>query len=339
MRLGKTNLKVSRVGMGGIPITRPPEEEAIKVVRRALDLGVTFIDTARGYGVSESRIGKGIADRREEVILATKGGYRDKELTLNQIDESLQNLSTDYIDLWQFHGVSSFEWLDRILSPGGGMEGAKKALEEGKIRHIGISSHSLETALKAVESGYFETIQFPFNYANNEAADKLIPLAKDHDVGFISMKPFGGGLLNDANLSIKYLLQYDNVLPDPGIEKISEIEEIVVIVNGSWELTSDELTRMDEIRSELGTKFCRRCGYCMPCDQGVFIPGLMNLKLLEGLWSREWYLNWDYVKFCVESSQKCIECGECEEKCPYNLPIREMIKENVAFYQQLATKH
>ncbi|MBU7028459.1 MAG: aldo/keto reductase [Theionarchaea archaeon] len=337
VRLGKTGLKVSRIGIGGIPIQRPPLDEAIKVIQRALDLGVTFIDTALGYGTSEERIGKGIAGRREEVILATKGGRRDKATTLEHIEMSLKRLNTDYIDLWQFHNVSTFEAYEQVIGPVGGMEGAQEALKAGKIRHIGVSSHNIDVALKMVSSGLFETIQFPFNFVTCEPADELVPLARQCDVGFIAMKPFAGGNLSDASLAIKYLLQFDNVVPDPGVEKIREIEEIVGIVNGSWELTSQDRQKMEEIRTELGTRFCRQCMYCMPCPQGVEIWLLMYVRNLWRLWPPKEFFPW--AKRVVESGKNCIQCGECEEKCPYNLPIREMIVENSEFYQRVAREH
>ncbi len=339
VRLGKTGLEVTRVGIGGIPIQRPPEDAAIKVIQRALDLGVTFIDTARGYGDSEKRIGKAIADRREEVIIATKGTWQSKEAALEQIDLSLKHLNTDYIDLWQFHNPSTFERLDLILKPGGALEGAKEALEKGKIRHIDMSIHTLDVALKAVTTSHFETVQVPFNFVTIEPANELVSLAKKHNVGFIAMKPFAGGLLDDANLTIKYLLQFDNVVPIPGIEKTKEIEEIVNIVNGSWELTSQEQTKMEKFRSELGTQFCRRCGYCMPCPEGVRIEQLVCMPILWKLWPSKETLSDEsiggFMKASVESAENCIQCGECEEKCPYHLPIREMITKSINLYEKM----
>jgi predicted aldo/keto reductase-like oxidoreductase len=339
VRLGKTGLEVSRVGMGGIPLTRPTEEEAIGVVRRALDLGVNFFDTARGYGISEARVGKGIAGRRDEVIIATKG-WGDKVAALECIEESLRHLNVDTIDLWQFHGVNTFEYLEEILGPGGGMEGAQEALRAGKIHHVGFSSHNLEVALKAVASGRFETVQFPVNFVTNEAVDELVPLAREHDVGFIAMKPFAGGMLGDANLAIRYLLQFDSVVPDPGVEKVEDIEEIVGIVEGdAWELTPEQRQEIEDIRARVGTRFCRQCGYCMPCQQEVHIPGILYLPRLWDLWPADWFFSWGYVKSAVAGARNCVQCGECEEKCPYQLPVREMIGENLAFYERVAEEH
>ena len=343
VRLGKTGLEVSRVGMGGIPIQRPPLNEAIKVIQRALDLGVNLIDTSIGYGDSEERIGKAIVDRRDQVIIATKGGWRDRATALEHIERSLARLKTDYIDLWQFHGVNTLDGCERVLGPDGAMEGAQAALRAGKIRHIGISSHSPDVAKWAVASGHFETIQFPFNFVAREFAEELVPLAHRHDVGFIAMKPFAGGMLRKASLAIKYLLQFEGVVPDPGIEKVKEIEEIVGIVNNEpWELTPQEWQEIEEIRAQVGTRFCRRCMYCMPCPQEVEIQSLMTLPILWELWPPELSFSdrsiGAYVRNTVESAKNCIQCGECEEKCPYELPIREMITEHVELYERVAAE-
>jgi predicted aldo/keto reductase-like oxidoreductase len=337
VRLGKTGREVSRVGMGGIPLTRPDEAEAIRVIQRAVDLGITFIDTSIAYGDSEVRIGKALAataGRRDRVILATKGG------TAQHIEWSLQRLGTDYIDLWQFHGVNSFERLAEVLRPGGALEEVEGARRGGKIRHIGFSSHSLKVAREGVASGRFETVQFPLNFISAEAAEELVPLARAHDVGFIAMKPFAGGRIRDAKLAIKYLLQFDSVVPDPGIERVEEIEEIVGIVNSeAWQLTPMERQAMEEIRNRVGTRFCRQCEYCLPCPQGVHIPGVMYLPILWELWPADWFFSWQYVNHAVESARNCLQCGECETKCPYGLPIREMIVENTAFYERVAAHH
>ncbi|MCW4051338.1 MAG: aldo/keto reductase [Candidatus Bathyarchaeota archaeon] len=339
IRLGKTGLMVSRVGIGGIPITRPPLDEAIKIVNRALDLGVNFIDTANGYSTSEERIGEAIEGRREDIILTTKTGAGDKETAQEHLKLSLKRLRTDYLDIWQLHGINQMEKYEMIMGPGGAWEAVQEALDTGVVRHIGFSSHSLEVALKLVATDRFETVQFPFNFISHEPKDELVPLAKKHDVGFIAMKPFAGGMIKDANLAIKYLLQYDNVLPDPGIDKFSDIEEIVDVVNGSWEPSQTELEAMKEFRDRVGTRFCRQCEYCMPCPQGVLIHRMMYLQRLYELWPPERFFNWSYVQGGVESAENCIQCGACEPKCPYQLPIREMIQENLKYYHEKRTQH
>jgi predicted aldo/keto reductase-like oxidoreductase len=336
IKLGRTGLEVSPIGMGGLPIQRPPEDEAIRVIQRCLDLGVTFIDTARSYGTSEERIGKAITGRRDQIVIATKTGYRDKNTALKDLELSLQHLQTDYIDLWQFHSISTVKSYEQVLGPEGALEAAQEALKANKVRHIGFSSHSLDVAEKAITSGFFETVQFPLNFVCNEAEERLVSLAQEHDVGFIAMKPFAGGMLKDANLAIKYLLQFDNIVLDPGIEKVEEIEEIIDIVNGSWELTLNEQQKMDNLRMQLGTRLCRLCVKCLPCPQGVIIPHIMIIPIFWKLWPQEELLSSNHeYRQSFESGKNCNQCGECEEKCPYNLPIRKMITENMEFYDSM----
>ena len=335
VRLGKTELMVSRVGFGGIPIQRLTEAEAVSVVQRCLDLGVTLLDTANGYTTSEEWIGKAIAGRRHQVIVATKTAARDRATALQHLELSLKRLNTDYLDLWQLHNVSTPEVYEQVLGAAGAMEAAEEALRAGKIRHIGISSHSLKMALKAVPSGRFETIQFPFNFVTDEAGEELLPLTRQHDVGFIAMKPMAGGMLTDARLTIKHLLQFDNVIPDPGIQTIEEIEEIAAIVNGHWELTPQERQEIARIRGEMETRFCRRCEYCQPCPQKVRISTAVNV---QSFWRRfppaRFFAG--FVADAIESTRRCGDCGECEDRCPYHLPIREMLAENAAFYDRAA---
>ena len=329
IRLGKTGLMVSRVGMGGIPIQSPPFKEATKIVEKAVELGVNFFDSSIHYHDSELRIGEGVKEHRDDVILATKGSWRDKQSAADHINKSLERLGTDYIDLWQFHNPGSQERYEGLFKPGGAYEAAQEALEEGKIHHIGISLHPLDVALTAAGSGRFETLQFPFNMVLREAAEVLIPSAAEHDVGFIGMKPFAGGRLKDANLAIKFILQHGSVMPDPGFRSVEEIEQVIEIVEGDLTLSEAELARIEEIRAEVGTRFCRRCGYCMPCPQGVNIPKVMCLPVMYNEWPEEWILNFGYFEETTQNAQNCIECGACEEKCPYHLPIRQMMKETV----------
>ncbi|GAK61689.1 aldo/keto reductase [Candidatus Vecturithrix granuli] len=334
VRLGKTELQVSRIGFGGIPIQRLAEGDAVKVVRRCLDLGVNFLDTANAYTTSEARIGKAIAGRREQVILATKTGVKDKKTALEHLELSLKQLQTDYIDLWQFHNVSTEAAYEQILGPDGAMEAAQEALQSGKIRHLGVSSHSLDLALKMVPSGYFETVQFPLNFVTDEALSELLPLARQHDVGFIAMKPLAGGLLDNAALALKWLLQFEDVLPDPGIEQAAEIEEIVRIVEGPWELSAAERQEIERIRAEVGTRFCRRCQYCLPCPQGINITLMMTVRSFIKRFAANWFQENDFSKV-IETAKTCIHCGQCEDRCPYHLPIREMLAENIVYYEQM----
>ena len=338
IQLGKTGLWVSRTGFGGIPIQRLSEEEAVAVVRGCLDLGVTFIDTAHGYTTSEECIGKAIASRREDLVLATKTPARDAATAQEHIELSLQRLRTEQIDICQLHGVSSQDKLEAVLAPGGALEALQAARNRGQIGHIGFSSHSLEIAQEAIRTSLFETVQFPFNFIATEAADELLPLARQYGLGFIAMKPMGGGLLERADLAFKYLFQFPDVVPDPGIERVEEMEEIVALAEDRAELTAADWVAIEDIRQELGTRFCHRCNYCQPCPQGIPISGVLNYRSVwrrmppERALSEGWQQNMDRAATCQE-------CAQCEERCPYELPIRELLQENIAFFQSELARH
>lgn len=332
IRLGKTNMMVSRLGFGGIPIQRLTEDEAVIVVKRCLDLGITFIDTAHAYTTSESRIGKAISGRREELILATKSSARSRKEIAEHLQQSLKQLGVKSIDLYQFHSVSDFKTLDAILDPNGPMAVLEEAQNAGKIRHIGITSHQIDVAKKAVVSDRFETIMFPLNFVTFEAADELLPLAREHDVGFIAMKPLAGGMITNAQVALKFLFQLPDVVPIPGIQKRQEIEEIVQILEGPSIITEAEQEEMLRLRQKLGTKFCHRCDYCQPCKEGIPIsivmayPGIATTESPEQIFA-------GFFTEAMEKAANCTQCGECEERCPFDLPIRELVAEHSRTYQ------
>ncbi|HJX37759.1 MAG TPA: aldo/keto reductase [Anaerolineae bacterium] len=337
IRLGRTGLMVSAVGFGGIPIQRLSDEQAVAMVRHCLNLGITFLDTANAYTTSEERIGRAISGRREGLVLATKTQARDAEGVTHHLQLSLERLGVRAIDLYQFHCVSSEVDYHKVIAPGGPLDVVKQAQREGQVGHVGLSSHSLEIALQAVKSGYFETIMFPFNFVASEAAQELIPLALAEDVGFIAMKPLAGGALNEARLAFKYLRQFPDILPIPGIERAEEIEEIVALMEGPAALSSEEQAAIQRMRAELGNRFCRRCGYCEPCPQGVPTQALMILDSMIKRMPPATVFS-DFAQ-AVEKADACIECGECEQKCPYELPIREMIGEHVALFHSEMARH
>jgi len=338
IRLGKTGMHVSRLGFGGIPIQRLNDGEAVTVVKRCLDLGITFLDTANAYTTSEERMGKAIAGRREGLVIATKSLSRKREGVEKHLKLSLERLKVEYIDLYQFHGVSDFNSLDMVLDPSGPMAVVEKARDMGLVRHIGITSHQMDVAKKAVASGRFETIMFPFNFVTSEAADELLPLAREHDVGFIVMKPLAGGMIANAKIAIKYLLQFPDMVTIAGIERVPEIEEIVQILEGPHEMTAAEVEETQKLKQELGIRFCHRCDYCQPCKEGIAIstvmmyPSLMRRLPPEHLFSGFWGQ-------IVEKAADCTQCGECEERCPYHLPIRDMLAEFVEQYRKENSKY
>ena len=333
IRLGRTGMMVSRVGFGGIPIQRNTPEQAVEVVTRCLDTGVNFIDTANAYTTSEERIGRAIPGRREGIVLATKSGSRTAEGLEAHLKLSLEQLRVDAIDLYQFHNVSDANALDLLLDPKGPRTVIEAAKENGVVKHIGVTSHSMETAKEAVKSDYFETIMFPFNFITSEAADELLPLAREHDVGFIAMKPFAGGALSNASVAIKYLLQFPDVVSIPGIEKPEEIDEIAAILEGPWQMTAEEEREMQRLRDELGKRFCRRCDYCQPCQEGIAISTVMISDSFAKRFPPERFFT-GRIDAVMSKAADCSECGECEERCPYELPIREILAERVAWYQK-----
>ena len=340
IRLGKNNLKVTRLGFGGIPIQRVSEEDAIAVVKSVVDSGITFIDTAHGYTTSEERIGKAIAGQRDKVILATKSPSRTGDGVRGDLKLSLEHLQTDYIDLYQLHGVSDSEKLKAVLAPGGPLAVAEKAKSDGVVKHIGVSTHSMDIAKELVKMDFVETLMFPFNFMAHEAADELLDLARENDVGFIAMKPLAGGVLGYVNLAMKYLCQFSDVEILVGMEQISEIEELISIVDNPPTITAAELQEIEKLREEMGTKFCRRCNYCQPCQQEVPISSIMIFpSMLKRFTTAQLYENETGTRGMMERAEKCIQCGECEERCPYHLPIREMMTEHLALYKEERAKY
>jgi uncharacterized protein len=332
--LGKTGAKVSEIGFGGIPIQRLSEAEAIAVVQGVLDLGVTFIDTANSYSNSEEKIGKALVGRRRQgVFLATKTNQRTAEGAAGHIDLALGRLQTDYIDLYQLHNVADAKTFDQVLAPGGAVEALEAARAAGKIRHIGVSSHSPEISKQLAACGKFETIQFPFNFITREPGEALMPVAVEHNLGFIAMKPLDGGTLDRVDLAFKYLLQFPGVIPDPGVESVEQMRQIVEIAEGDVTLTVDDVAEMEEIRSTTGTRHCRRCMYCLPCPAGIGIPSVLSVESSYRRSSPARFMR-PQTADNIAKAEECTECGQCEDKCPYRLPIREMLKLATAFYRE-----
>jgi hypothetical protein len=331
VKLTGTDLEISEVGFGGIPIIPLPENEAVSVVKHCFDLGITFFDTANMYPTSEEKIGTALKSVREKVVIATKTTKRDAKDAFAHIDLSLRQIKTDWIDIYQLHNVSNEEALEQVLAPQGAYDAARKARAAGKIRFIGISSHNIRIAIKALETGLFQTVQIPFNFIENDPTNELFPLARKNDVGIIGMKPLGGGLLERADLCFGFLRQHPYVVPIPGIRSKKEADEIVGLYRDPKALSKTDLKDMENIQSILGERFCHRCEYCMPCDQGVQIPSVLIFKTVAKRVSREGTKAW--LGKPMENVAKCIECGECEEKCPYNLPIIDMLKENLALFK------
>ena len=325
--LGKTGMSVTAISLGALPLQRCTMEEAHDVLTATLDSGINFIDTARAYTDSEQKIGESLSHRRKEFYLATKSMSRTKEGILQDVNISLQEMKTDYIDLYQLHNIKRYEDLEKVLAPGGALEGLKEAKSQGKIRHIGITGHNVEVLIKAIQTGEFATVQVPFNYIEQAAAEKLFPLARSLDMGIIIMKPLGGGQLSQAELSLRYILSTQpDVVAIPGMDTPLQIQQNINVIIPLIALTATELTILDQEAQIVGKSFCRRCGYCLPCPQNIDIPQVFILKLQYERYGLKSAIPVRYSNLDVKASA-CINCGACEKRCPYDIPIRSRLKE------------
>ncbi len=322
--LGKTGLRISRMGFGGIPIQRIDAEGTKQVIHKLLAAGVNYIDTARAYTVSEEYLGYALEGLRDQVILASKSYSRSKEAMAKDVDISLKNLRTNYIDLYQIHNPTAAE-LEQVQQPDGALAALLEARAAGKIGHIGVTLHSVELFEKAVEYDWVETIMFPYNIVETQG-EALIAKCAEKNIGFIAMKPLAGGAIDDATLALRFIAANPYVtVVIPGMAKPEEAEQNLAALNDSAPLSNEELEGLEKIRKFLGTQFCRRCNYCAPCSAGIPISGVF---LMEGYYSRYHLEDWAKERYAAlpKKASDCIDCGICETRCPYQLPIREMLK-------------
>ena len=325
--LGKTGLEISRLGLGGIPIQKIDAQGTKALLRKLMSEGVNFIDTARGYTVSEEYLGFGLEGVREHFVLATKSMARTKDAMAKDIATSLEKLRTDYIDLYQVHNPNAKD-LEQVMAPDGALEALLEAKAQGKIGHIGITLHSLELFRKAVELPWVETIMFPYNIVETQG-EELIARCAEKNIGFICMKPLAGGAIDDALTALRFVVSNPGVtVVIPGMADEAEIQQNASATADTTPLTDAELATIATIRGQLGTNFCRRCNYCAPCTVGINIPSVF---LFEGYFSRYNLKQWavDRYSQLPKTASDCVGCGACEERCPYQLPIRKMM-ENVA---------
>ena len=323
--LGKTGLKISRVGLGGIPIQRIDAEGTKQLVYQLMEAGVNYIDTARGYTVSEQYLGYALEGIRDKFVLATKSMSRTYDAMAKDIDISLGNLKTDYIDLYQVHNPNMAQ-LEQVTGEGGALEALLEAKEQGKIGHIGLTAHSLEVFEKALELPWVETIMFPYNIVETQG-EELIKKAAQKNIGFVDMKPLAGGAIEDAALAVRFLVSNPDVtVVIPGMADPKEVEVNLAAAESTAPLSAEEQEKVKQVREVLGTQFCRRCNYCAPCAVGIQIPSVF---LFQGYLDRYGLADWAkdrYGAMAVKASA-CIQCGACEPRCPYGLPIRQMMKE------------
>ena len=322
--LGKTGLTVSTLGFGGIPIQRIDAQGTKILMQKLMENGVNYIDSARGYTVSEEFLGQALEGIRDKFVIATKSMARDKETMARDIDISLKNFRTDYIDLYQVHNPNAGQ-LEQVCAPGGALEALQEARQAGKIGHIGITLHSADVFRQVLDYDWVETIMFPYNIVESQGTEMIRGCA-ERNIGFICMKPLAGGAIEDAALAMRYIVQNPDVtVVIPGMASQQELEQNLAAAQDTSPLTALEQEKIQTIRDTLGTQFCRRCNYCAPCTAGIAIPQVFTL---EGYLSRYGLKDWAMGRYEAMTAKPgdCVECGLCETRCPYHLPIREMLK-------------
>lgn len=332
--LGNTGIEAVRLGFGGIPIQRVHETQAVEVILYALGKGVDFIDTSRVYTTSESRIGKALKETDKKVAVATKSFSRSADGIQKDIEISLKELQLDYIDLYQCHGISNEEEYRLVTSPNGALSGLLKAKEQGLIGHIGITGHSLDLLEKVLDDGLFETIMVCFSFLEPAAKEKVIPKAREKRVGIIAMKPFSGGVIEAPEVALKWALSFPDILVLAGVEEKRLVDQNWKIFQGSYEMTDEERQKLKEMSDEFDKKFCRRCDYCLPCPAEIPIQLVLGMRsLLKRMGPAA--LQSPMFENMLKKAADCTECGDCTERCPYNLPIPDMIKNNLNWTKEL----
>jgi len=333
VRLGNTNLIVEKLGWGGIPIQRVGEREAVSVIQAVIEMGVDLLDTARAYTNSEHRIGLALQRTDRPVILSSKSPTKTARI-YNDVQESLKQMKVKKVNIYHLHNVSNFEDYERVLAPGGAYEGLKRARDDGLIEHIGLTSHSLDVLERAIVDGHFEIIMACYSFLEPEAAKKVFPLAKEKDVGVLAMKPYSGGVIEEAGPALRFSLSTPNIVPIPGSETLEKALENWKIFTEGYSLTEKDKERIEALKKEFDRQFCRRCDYCQPCTEKIniqFIVGLKSVIKRFGPHAQE--VGW--MKDLIEKARNCSECGECLPRCPYQLPIPGLIKENLAWFDSL----
>ncbi len=329
--LGSTGIVTDKNGFGALPVQRISQHDAVRLLRKAYDAGFTFFDTARLYSDSEIKLGEAFDDIRDKIFIATKTGALDVKQFKSDLETSLKNLRTDYIDIYQFHNPPF------CPKPGDGSglyEAMLQAKEEGKIRHIGITNHRLEVAKEAVISGLYETLQFPFSYISGEQELQLVELCAKKNVGFIAMKALAGGLISDSAAAAAFMNGYENVLPIWGIQRTSELDEFISYINDPVYMTPETEATIEKDRAELSGEFCRGCGYCMPCPAGIEINNCARMSLLLRRAPSSANLN-EEGQAKMKKIEDCMNCGSCKSKCPYKLDVPALLARNYEDYRNV----
>ena len=331
MRLGRTNLRVSRSGFGALPIQRISFDEAKAILRKAYDNGINFFDTARAYTNSEEKIGYALADVRNDIILATKSKAGDRKTLLKDLETSLRNLKTDHVDILQLHNPAE---LPDPEDPESSYAGLLEARQKGLIRFLGVTNHKIGNALQAAASARYDTVQFPLNSLSAAADLKLIEVCKERDLGVIAMKALSGGLITNAATTFAFLRQYDNLVPIWGIQKLNELDEFIAFEKNPPILDEAMWRLIEKDRTELAGDFCRGCGYCMPCPVGIEINSCARMSLMIRRAPQAAQLT-DKAQAMMKKIEDCLHCGKCKAKCPYGLDTPRLLEENYQDYREI----
>jgi len=329
-KLGKTEMSVSRIGLGGIPIQRVTDQVAEDMLSACYELGINFIDTARGYRDSEEKIGRALGAKRPYFYLASKSARRDALGFRDELEQSLRHLRTDYIDLYQLHMVSAFDVWAQVAASDGALTALLAAKQEGLVRFVGVTSHNNDVLESMIESNLFDTAQFPLNVVESQFKGSLCK-ARELNLGTIAMKPMAGGALQAADLALRFLLESEVDTMIPGMDSVEQVYQNCASLQRG-RLSAQELGELRAEAKSLGEDFCRRCEYCLPCPKGIRIP---TLFILEGYANRYGLSEWARERYfgMPSSADDCMECGLCEERCPYKVGIREKLKRTASFFK------
>lgn len=329
LTLGKTGLAVNKNGFGALPIQRVAKKEAVYLLQKAFYHGINYFDTARWYTDSEEKLGAAFSYTRDKIVISTKTGAQTADDFWKDLEQSLRNLQTDYIDIYQFHNPA---FCPKSGDESGLYEAMLKAKEQGKIRFIGITNHRLAVARQAIESGLYDTLQFPFCYLASDADVKIVEACREKNMGFIAMKALSGGLITDSTLAYAYLAQFEQVEPIWGIQRETELDEFLSYQEKPPVLTKEMQERITRDRKELAGNFCRGCGYCMPCPAGIEINNCARMSLLLRRAPQQSYLSEEWQQK-MKKIDSCLHCNQCMKKCPYGLNTPELLRKNYEDYK------
>lgn len=327
--LGKTGLVVSKNGFGALPVQRVSKKEAVYLLQKAFYYGINYFDTARMYTDSEEKMGAAFSYTRDKIIISTKTGAQNAEGFWADLETSLRNLQTDYIDIYQFHNPA---FCPKPGDESGLYDAMLEAKKQGKIRHIGITNHRLSVAKEAIESGLYETMQFPFSYLAGEPEMEIVNMCKEENMGFIAMKGLSGGLITNSALAYAYMAQFDHVAPIWGIQRENELDEFLSYQDNPPTLTAEMEKEIEKERKELAGDFCRGCGYCMPCPAGIEINNCARMSLLLRRAPKEGYLSEEWQEK-MKKIENCLHCGKCKNRCPYSLDTPALLAKNYEDYK------